>query len=139
MYRLYTTFFDTPTHVNRRWVPAMDVVEGEDSYTLALDLPGLKADDVELDVTDGVLTISGERRFEHTSPDGGFVRVERSSGAFARSLPLPDGTDAEAIAASFDDGVLEITIPKPAAAMPKRIEIGVGSKAKAVEAETTAV
>jgi HSP20 family protein len=139
MYRLYTTFFDTPTHVNRRWVPAMDVVEGEDSYMLALDLPGLKADDVELDVTDGVLTISGERRFEHTSPDGGFVRVERSSGAFARSLPLPDGTDAEAIAASFDDGVLEITIPKPAAAMPKRIEIGVGSKAKAVEAETTAL
>jgi HSP20 family protein len=137
MYRLYTTFFDTPTHVNRRWVPAMDVVEGEDNYTLALDLPGLTADDVDLDVTDGVLTISGERRFEHTAKEGGFVRFERSLGAFSRSLPLPDGTDPDAIAASFDDGVLEITIPKPAQAMPKRIEIG-GSKQKAVEAGTAA-
>ncbi len=137
MYRLYTTFFDTPTHVNRRWVPAMDVVEGDDNYVLALDLPGLSAADVELDVTDGVLTISGERRFEHTAKEGGFVRVERSSGSFARSLPLPDGTDPDVIAASFDDGVLEITIPKPAAAQPKRIEIG-GAKHKAVEAEATA-
>lgn len=138
MYRLYTTFFDTPTHAQRRWVPAMDVVEGEDSYALTLDLPGMKAEDVEIDVTDGVLTISGERRFENTAKEGGFVRFERSHGAFARSLPLPDGTDAEAIAASFDDGVLEITIPKPAQALPKRIEIGVGSKQKAVEAGVAA-
>lgn len=147
MYRLFTTLFDTPTHAaaqRRRWVPAMDLVEGEDHYVVSADLPGVPAKDVAIDVTDGVLTISGERATSHEAMRGGYVRVERAVGRFARSLTLPKGVDAEAISASFADGVLTVTIPKPAAIKPKRIEIAVGDGAvegretPAVEAETAA-
>lgn len=140
MSRLFTTFFDTPTHAasQRRWMPAMDLVEGEDAYVLTADLPGVPAKDVTIDVTDGVLTISGERAAERSAMRGGYVRVERATGRFSRALTLPKGVDAEAIAASFADGVLTVSIPKPAAIKPKRIEISVGEPAPAVEAETGA-
>lgn len=149
MYRLFTTFFDTPTHATaqqRRWTPAMDLVESEESYVVTADLPGVAPDDVSIDVTDGVLTIAGQRAAEHTAMRGGYVRVERATGRFARALTLPKGVDAEAISAAFKDGVLTVTIPKPAAIKPKRIEITVGDRpaaveaaeSPAVEAETTA-
>src|SRR5512132_994782 len=119
MNRLFSTFFDAPAGgpgnggQARRWVPAMDLVETEDHFVLRADLPGLDEDDVQIEVEDDVLTVSGERKAEHEEQGEGFYRVERAFGAFRRSLTLPEGVDAEAVQARFHNGVLEIRIPKP--------------------------
>jgi HSP20 family protein len=109
----------------RRWVPAMDLVETDDGFLLTADLPGLRRDDVAIEVADGVLTISGAREFRHETKKGAFHRIERSSGAFSRSLTLPKDIDPELIAARFEDGVLEVRIPKPEERRPRRVEISV--------------
>lgn len=137
--RLFNTFFDTPTGAAngvrslRRWVPAMDLVETEDSYVLKADLPGLDAGDVSIEVEDNILTVSGERKVEHETSKDGFYRLERSSGEFRRALTLPDGVDADRIEAAFDKGVLEIRIPKPEARKPRKVEIGVAEAKPAIE------
>jgi HSP20 family protein len=141
MNRLFNTFFDTPAGASgggnggtgaRRWVPAMDLVETDDHFVLRADLPGLAQEDVKIEVADDTLTVSGERRFEHEAKKDGFYRLERGSGAFARSLTLPDGIDPDAIEAAFDKGVLEVRIPKPEQRKPRRVEIAVGGQ-KAIE------
>jgi HSP20 family protein len=114
----------------QRWIPAMDLTEEENEYVLRADLPGLSEDDVEIEVKDDVLTISGERRYEHENRREGFYRVERSFGHFSRSLDLPSGIDAEALSADFDRGVLEVHIPKPEQGTPTRVPIGAGSASK---------
>src|SRR3954453_16940758 len=133
MNRLFNTFFESPTPSNggglRRWVPAMDLVETDEHFILKADLPGLDAGDVNIEVEDNVLTVSGERKVEHETSKEGFYRLERSSGEFRRSLTLPEGVNADAIAASFDKGVLEIRIPKPEQRKPRKVEIAVGAEA----------
>jgi HSP20 family protein len=125
MNRLFNSFFDEGNGPQgRRWAPAVDLIERDDSLVLKADLPGLAEDDVQIEVRDNVLTIAGERKAEHEERQNGYYRVERSFGRFSRSLQLPDGVDAESIAASFDKGVLEVTIPKPEQRQPRRIEIG---------------
>jgi HSP20 family protein len=128
MNRLFDTVFDTPPgasgKVLRRWMPAMDLVESGEHYVLRADLPGMSEEDVSIEFEDGTLTLSGERKVEHEDEKEGFHRVERSFGAFSRSLTLPQGIDPEAVTASFDRGVLEIRIPKPEQRKPRRIEIG---------------
>ena len=129
MNRLFNTVFDAPTPGNggstlRRWMPAMDLVETGDHFVLRADLPGLTEDDVKIEFEDGTLTVSGERKSEHEAKGEGFYRVERAFGSFSRSLTLPQGIDPEAVTASFDRGVLEISIPKPEEKKPRRIEIG---------------
>jgi HSP20 family protein len=135
--RLFNTFFDTPTTRNgsaaRRWLPAMDVVETDQDFVLTADLPGLTEDDVNIEVAENVLTVSGERKAAHEDKREGFVRVERSYGAFRRSLTLPKGVDAEAVSASFDKGVLEIRIPKPEERKPRKVAIQVGQAPAAIE------
>jgi HSP20 family protein len=136
MNRLFNTVFDAPAPGNgtaRRWMPAMDLVETEDHFLLRADLPGLSEDDVKIEFEDGTLTVSGERKSEHESKTQGYIRVERAFGAFSRSLTLPQGVDPEAVTARFDRGVLEVSIPKPEARKPRRIEIG-GGAAKTIEA-----
>jgi HSP20 family protein len=133
MNRLFNSVFDTPPAGNggttmRRWMPAMDLVETPDHFVLRADLPGLSQDDVKIEFEDGTLTVSGERKSEHESKDEGYHRVERAFGAFSRSLTLPQGVDPEAVTASFDRGVLEVTIPKPEQRKPRRIEIGTGAQ-----------
>jgi HSP20 family protein len=110
----------------QRWTPPMDLVETETEFLLRADLPGMAEDQVSIEVEDQTLTISGERRAEHEVSREGFHRVERSFGAFARSLTLPKGVDPEAVTASFDKGVLEVHIPKPEERRPRKISIGVG-------------
>ena len=88
---------------------------------------------MKLEVADDVLTLSGERRVEHEARKDGLYRLERGTGAFSRSLTLPEGVDADAIEASFDRGVLEVRIPKPAERRPRRVEIAVGGGSKAIE------
>jgi HSP20 family protein len=107
----------------RRWIPAMDLVETDDRFVLRADLPGLKRDDFEIEVKDGVLTIAGEREAEHEDKGEGYHRVERAFGRFSRSLDLPQGVAADSVRASFDRGVLEVRIPKPEERKPTRIEI----------------
>jgi HSP20 family protein len=138
--RVFDAFFGQPDQ-GRRWVPPMDLVEAEDHFLLKADLPGLTEGDVSIEVQDGTLTISGERKAEHERREGGFYRIERSFGSFNRSLTLPDGVDPEGIAASFSHGVLEVRIPKPEERKPRRISIsatnGNGDKPAAVEGSAT--
>lgn len=131
MNRLFSSFFDTPTRAGsgsgagaRRWVPAMDLVETQDHIVLRADLPGMTEDDVTLEIEKGVLTISGERSTQQEVEHAGSYRLERATGSFSRSLTLPDGVDVAAVAASYANGVLEVRIPKPAQAKPRRIAIG---------------
>ena len=128
MNRLFNTVFDTPSgtsngNVLRRWMPAMDLVERGDHFVLKADLPGLSEEDVNIEVEDRVLTISGERKEQHEEGKEGYHRVERSFGSFSRSLTLPQGIDPEAVTAEFDRGVLEIRIPKPEQRKPRKISI----------------
>jgi len=126
--RVFDAFFGNGSAARtRRWVPAMDLVETDEHLVLRADLPGLSRDDVQIEVKDGALTVAGERKAEQEERTEGYYRVERSFGSFSRSLTLPDGIDADAIAAEFDDGVLEVRIPKPAERQPHRVEIGAGS------------
>jgi HSP20 family protein len=131
MNRLFNTFFDTPTGSpgnggTRRWLPAMDLVETDDHFVLRADLPGLSEGDVNLELEDNVLTVSGERKAEHESRKEGYYRIERASGSFQRSLTLPEGVNADGIEASFDKGVLEVRIPKPEERKPRKVAISVG-------------
>ena len=113
----------TPASAQRRWLPAIDLVETADQFVLTADLPGLGEDDVKIEVEDRVLSISGERKTVSEDGKAGYRRVERAFGSFRRTLTLPAGVDGSAITASFDKGVLEIAIPKPEQAKPRRIEI----------------
>ena len=133
--RVFDAFFggQTANGVTRRWVPPMDLAETDDHLVLKADLPGLDADDVEIEVKDGVLTVSGERKTEHESSSNGYHRVERSYGRFSRSLSLPQGVDAGQVQAEFDKGVLEVRIPKPAERKPHRVQIGASVEGKARE------
>ena len=114
-------------------MPAMDLVETDDHLVLRADLPGLDKEDVEIEVKDGVLTVSGERRTEQEDSTDGYHRVERAYGRFSRSLSLPQGIDADQVQADFDKGVLEVRIPKPAERKPHRVQIGASVEGKAQE------
>ena len=130
--RLVNTLFEAGDAPSQPWVPAMDLVEADDHYVLKADLPGLGEDDVNIEIQDGTLTVSGERRTEHETSRKGWYRVERSFGRFRRSLSLPEGVDADAVSADFDNGVLTVWIPKPAERQPRRVQIGGGSNGQPV-------
>ena len=119
--RLFNTLFARPEA--ERWTPAMDLVEHEDHFVLRADLPGMTEGDVNLEVRDSTLRISGERKAEHEQRERGWYRVERQFGKFSRALTLPEGINADAIEANFVHGVLEVRIPKPEERKPRRIEI----------------
>ena len=138
--RLFDTFFGREAQSAQRWVPPMDLVEADDHFVLKADLPGLSQDDVRIEVADGSLSISGERKAEHEQTERGWYRIERPFGSFSRSLTLPEGVNADGIDARFSDGVLEVHIPKPEERKPRRIEIGAGREGngKPVAVEGTA-
>jgi HSP20 family protein len=140
--RLFDAFFGSGERESRRWLPPMDLVEAEDHFVLKADLPGLSEGDVSIEVQDGTLTISGERKAEHEARERGWYRIERSFGSFSRSLTLPDGVDPDAISAEFDRGVLAVRIPKPEERKPRRVSIKAGAtngngSAPAVEGTAT--
>ena len=111
------------------FTPPVDVHETEDEYLVEIDLPGVKSEDVNVEVNDNVLSISGSRVADET---GAAQLVERPYGTFARTLSLPQGVDSDSIRAGYHDGVLELRIPKPAEQKPKKITIGNAGK-KAIE------
>ena len=131
MNRLFNTAFgDVPNGgtgvVARRWMPAMDLLETHEDFVLRADLPGMTESDVNIELEDNVLTVSGERKAEREDKREGFYRMERAFGSFSRSLTLPKGVDPEAVSASFDQGVLEVRIPKPEQRKPRKISISAG-------------
>lgn len=95
------------------WAPQMEVFQRGNDMVVRADLPGLSPDDVQIDVEDGVLTISGERRQTNEDRQEGFYRSERSYGTFSRSIALPEGVDEEQVNARYEHGVLEVTVPIP--------------------------
>ena len=134
--RLFNTLFDRTASEARSWTPAMDLVEAEDHFLLRADLPGLREEDVNIEVRDNTLRISGERKAEHEQRERGWYRLERQFGKFSRALTLPEGINPDAIEASFDHGVLEVTIPKPEERKPRRIAIRNG-KPETLEGSAT--
>jgi len=108
------------------WAPALDISERKDAYLVTVELPGVEADDLQITLEDGLLTIQGERHFAHDSSEQQFHRIERRYGAFRRSITLPAQVMAEQIEAMVDNGVLQILVPKMEEAKPKRIQVRPG-------------
>jgi HSP20 family protein len=107
------------------WVPPVNVRENNDEIGLDVELPGIKPENVEITIENGLLTISGEKREERKEgEEGRYHLVERSYGSFTRSFTLPQGIDEEQIDAQFHDGLLSVRIPKSALPQPRRIQIG---------------
>jgi HSP20 family protein len=105
------------------WAPALDISERKDAYVVTVELPGIKIKDLEIEFQDGLLTLQGERCFVPDSADEQTHLTERRYGQFRRSITLPLHVRADAIEASFEDGVLSVVVPKAEEAKPKRIEV----------------
>jgi len=104
-------------------LPSMDVTETDKDIQITAELPGLEEKDVQINVADNLLTIRGEKKAEKEEKDKNYRLIERSYGSFERTLELPDGVNADAIQASIAKGVLTVTVPKPAPAQSKKIEV----------------
>ena len=120
-----------PALESAAWLPQIEVFEKDNRLVTKVDLPGMKKEDVKVEVTDGHLAISGERKRETEEKTEKVYRSEREYGSFYRAVPLPDGAKLEDVKATFADGVLEVSVPMPAKseAKPRAIEIQEGTKA----------
>jgi HSP20 family protein len=126
--RVFGQFFpsresDESTSRQAVWAPRTDLIEMEDNYRLHLDVPGLSKEDLNINYKDNQLTISGERTSDRTDENEEYVRVERSFGQFYRSFTLPRTVDTEDITATYDNGVLTISVPKTEKEKTRQIEI----------------
>jgi HSP20 family protein len=121
-------FGRSPSRFGQReglWSPRIEAFQKEDRFVVRADLPGLKKDDVQVDVTDDAITIHGERREEHEEQRDGYYQSERQYGQFSRTIPLPEGVITDSAQASFKNGVLEVTMQAPPAEATRgrRVEI----------------
>lgn len=107
------------------WAPATDVIEKPDAMVFRTELPGLKEKYVAVQIENNMLTIRGERKMEEETKEKDFVRIERGYGKFVRAFTLPNNMDAEKIEATFDNGLLEVKVPRKAEAMPKTVKLNV--------------
>jgi len=105
------------------WTPAVDVRDEKEGFVIKAELPGVEKEDLKVEVSDGVLTLSGTKKQEAVSEEEGVYRAERSYGEFKRAFALPDAVDAEKIDAQYRNGVLTVTLPKKPEATPKQISI----------------
>jgi HSP20 family protein len=122
----------SPTSGTAIWAPDVDVFHRGNELVIRADLPGLKRDDVAVEISDEAVTISGERSQEREDERGGFYRIERSYGSFYRVIPLPEGAIGDQAKAAFNNGVLEITMPAPPEQVSRgrRLEISEGIETK---------
>jgi HSP20 family protein len=118
------------------FLPPADVTVSDGDLVLTLDLPGLTADDISIELVDGVLTVRGERKRAELAEGTSWVHSERAFGSFARRIAVPKGVDADAIMASVDNGVLSLIVPKPDRLKPKTIGIASGAERKELETAT---
>jgi HSP20 family protein len=118
------------------WYPEIDVFEKDNRFVTSIDLPGMNKEDVKVEVTDGHLAISGERKRETEEKGKEFYRSEREYGSFYRSVPLPEGAKIEDVKATFTDGVLEVSVPLPARpeTKPRKVEIEEAKTTKTTKA-----
>ena len=140
MSRLFRQFGANETGTQREsWMPSIDVFEKADSIQLKAELAGMKPEDINIEVEDNVLTVSGERRFEEEVQQDKYYRIERRYGSFARSIALPQGVDGDRIQATYENGILEVTVPKVEQARPKKIAVSTkeGEQPRTVEAHAT--
>lgn len=111
--RIDRMFADMENGEARKWNLALDVIERDDKYVLRANVPGIKPDEVKIEVEDNVLTVSGEHEETEEEKKGNFLRRERRYGSFSRAISLPQGVTHDEIEATVHDGVAEISIPKP--------------------------
>lgn len=131
MDRLFARAPTPESRLPRRWAPATDVIERDDHILVTAELPGVKDEDVQITVHDGVLRIAGERHLQDEVDDARFHRIERSYGAFERTFTLPPGVEEKDIHAAIAYGVLRITIPRVQPATPRQIPVTPASEAPA--------
>jgi HSP20 family protein len=111
-------------------MPAVDVFEKDDKFVVKAEFPGVKEEDIDVSVVGDTLNIKGEKKTESEVKEEDYYRSERTYGSFYRSIPLPSTVDADKIEASFEDGVLEVTLPKSAEIKPKKIVVSTKKKTK---------
>jgi HSP20 family protein len=116
------------TFLADHWAPTTDVTETEKAIIVSAELPGMKQEDVSIELENGILNISGERKLDEEKKGRNFHRIERSYGKFMRAISLPPNVDTEKISASFDNGLLEVEIPKNEEARPKKIALEIKKK-----------
>lgn len=121
-------FEETPAMPLAKWSPTTDVLETKDALIIRAELPGMTEKDISVEMENGILTISGERKFEEETKEKTYHRVERAFGKFVRTLTLPTNVEADKIKATFNEGLLELTIPKKEEAKPKKITLEVKKK-----------
>ena len=109
----------------RPWAPSVDIYETDNALVLKADLPDVNPSEVQVQIEEGTLMIKGERKFEKVNGHGGYHRIERSYGEFARYFSLPDTVDTDQVKADYRNGVLSITLPKKEAAKPRTIQVAV--------------
>jgi len=114
-----------PTSATGAWYPAVDILESRDAYLIRAELPGMKKEDINLELRDGAVTLSGERKFDEPAAGVEYHRAERVAGRFFRSFYLPRTIKQEDMRATYRDGILEIHVPKADEAKPKQIAISV--------------
>lgn len=114
----------------RTFTPACDIEENENHFLIAVDIPGLKKEDIEVEVNDDTLTVSGTRKEEKRSEESGWIKSERFTGKFLRAFSLGEAVDAKGIQASYEDGVLKLQIPRVKEPKAEVIKIKVGEKLK---------
>lgn len=119
----------------RAFQPSVDIFEEKEAIVVMAELPGVKAEDVNITVENDLLTISGERRFERREDKGDWHRVESTYGSFTRSFALPKTVSADTIDANMDNGVLTVRLPKRQEAKPRKIEVKPGGQPKSIEAK----
>ncbi|MDP6043309.1 MAG: Hsp20/alpha crystallin family protein [Dehalococcoidales bacterium] len=113
------------------WAPAVEVFEKEGKFVVKAELPGIKEEDMDISVVDNTLTIKGEKKTESEVKEEDYYCCECSYGSFSRSIALPSNVDAKKIAASYEDGILEISLPKASEVKPKKISVSSKKKEKA--------
>ena len=117
--------------VEMGWAPAIEVFEKEDKFVVKAELPGMKEEDIDVSVVGDTLTIKGERKAESEVKEEDYYCCERSYGSFSRSIALPSSVDAKKIEASYEDGVLEVSLPKAPEVKAKKIAVSAKKKGKA--------
>jgi len=112
----------------KEWAPAIEMFEKEDKFVVRAELPGMKQEDIDVSVSDDTLTIKGERRTESEVKEEDYYCCERSYGSFFRSINLPSNVDTKKIEANYEEGVLEVSLPKTAEVKPKKISVSAKKK-----------
>ncbi len=124
MSRLMNAFFDKSDRAPQSWAPPLDVWETETELVYAFDLPGIPEERISIEIQDDTLTVSAERVRVTDESDDRYFRFERRHGVFTRAVGLPPGVDDSRIDAKYVDGVLEVHVPKPEEAKPRKIQLG---------------